>query len=110
MAVVQFICDPDKSGLEGEKDEQEQLQARKNTGDGLGDDPTDGQKESGDEGRSLRFKSYDMEDDIKVLRLDWHTKYACDSEKDGDSDNDRSDGDEPKKSGGWGFFTWFIVM
>ena len=114
MAVVQFICDPDKTGLEGDEDNEEEkrkLRARKSTGDGMGDDPTDGQKEPEDDGKSLRFKSYEMEDHVKVLRLDWHTKHACDSEQDGDSDDDRSEGDEPRKtSSHWGFFTWFIVM
>ncbi|OJJ87702.1 autophagy-related protein 27 [Aspergillus glaucus CBS 516.65] len=79
-AVIEFQCDPTRSGLEGistEEDtaEEEQLRA----------------KENGDE----------TDNESYVLKLDWKTRYACDdylSSKKGGSSNH------------WGFFTWFIVI
>lgn len=105
MAVIQFICDPDKTGLEGEEDEEKKLRTRKNSGKGMGDDPEEGGKEDEDDENSLRFISYEMEDDVKVLKLDWHTKVACESKKDRDKDDGRDN-----SGSHWGFFTWFIVM
>lgn len=95
-ALIEFQCDPTRSGLEGltttdDRDEEtKHLQARE------GDD------KSGDKSQSLQFKSFGpSDDDSYVLKLDWKTRYACDdylSSKKGDS------------SRHWGFFTWFIVM
>jgi autophagy-related protein 27 len=115
MAVIEFVCDPERTGLEGDD---------KDEGDGLPDDNDDdnkdkddgekeerrwdlGKREQGGKGQcedsdaSLRFCGYGPEDDEKtkvdVLRLEWRTKYAC---KDAPADS----------NGGWGFFTWFIIM
>jgi len=95
-AVIEFQCDPTRSGLEGlttheETAEEEQLQAKE-----------DGDDQIGDKSRSLQFKSFAPADDNSyVLKLDWKTRYACDdylsSKKGGSSSH-------------WGFFTWFIVM
>lgn len=96
-AVIEFQCDPTRSGLEGlstneDSVEEEKLRAKE---DG------DGGDQSGDRSRSLRFKSFGPADDSYVLKLDWKTRYACDdylsSKKGGSSSH-------------WGFFTWFIVM
>ena len=93
-AVIEFQCDPTRSGLEGistdeDTAEEEQLRA---TGDG----------DTGDKPHSLRFQSFGPADNGSyVLKLDWKTRYACDdylsSKKGGSSSH-------------WGFFTWFIVM
>jgi hypothetical protein len=95
-AVIEFQCDPTRSGLEGlttheETAEEEQLQAKE-----------DGDDQIGDKSRSLQFKSFAPADDNSyVLKLDWKTRYACDdylsSKKGGSSSH-------------WGFFTWFIVI
>ena len=94
-AVIEFQCDPTRSGLEGLKttDESDQEPEEKRLRM---------REEVGDKARSLQFKSFGPSDnDSYVLKLDWLTRYACDdylSSKKGDS------------SGAWGFFTWFIVM
>ncbi|KAL4895653.1 autophagy-related protein 27 [Aspergillus ambiguus] len=116
-AVIEFQCDPDRSGLEGlsdvrrkDKDEdadddepeedekQERRRLRRDDGDKDGEPPSDG----GDRSPSLSFKSFGpADDDSYVLRLDWRTRYACDhylEDKKGDS------------SGHWGFFTWLILI
>ncbi|EYE98995.1 autophagy-related protein 27 [Aspergillus ruber CBS 135680] len=93
-AVIEFQCDPTRSGLEGistEEDTAEEQLRAKEDGD-----------ESGDKSRSLRFQSFGPADNESyVLKLDWKTRYACDdylSSKKGGSSNH------------WGFFTWFIVI
>ncbi|EMC92192.1 hypothetical protein BAUCODRAFT_38217 [Baudoinia panamericana UAMH 10762] len=59
-----------------------------------------------DKGKSIQFVSFKEEkDDIKVLRLTWQTKYACE-----DAADLPSDGDGGKKRGGLGFFSWFIII
>ncbi|KAN0070812.1 Autophagy-related protein 27 domain containing protein [Elaphomyces granulatus] len=115
-ALIEFQCDPDKSGLEGLEDSEtsdaaanrrrSQLEATSddNTGDDKdgddkdGDDHDDGSNPS----RSLQFKSFKLVDDTYILRLDWKTRYACD-----DYLKNRKD-DSP--SGHWGFFTWLIII
>lgn len=98
QAVFEFICDHDRTGLEGLED-ADTRNFRKRVDQGLGDP-----EKKDEEVNSLRFKSYGPVDDIDVLRLDWLTKKACEDEEDDDSD------DEKKSDGHWGFFTWFIVM
>ena len=93
-AVIEFQCDPTRSGLEGldtseeagQEAEEKRLRAR---------------EEISARTPSLQFKSFGPSDNNSyVLKLDWLTRYACDDSlsKKGDS------------SGAWGFFTWFIVM
>lgn len=118
MAVIEFVCDPERSGLEGdEKDEEGDSPGDDDNKDGDDQDKDGdkkeerrwdlGKKDQGGKGKcsdsdaSLRFCGYGPEDDDKtkvdVLRLEWRTKYAC---KDAPSDS----------SGSWGFFTWFIII
>lgn len=110
MAIIDLQCDPERTGNEksppkkGKDDEDEKL--RKAESDDK-DDPDDDKNEDDDEDdNSLRFVSYKKEDDRQILRLDWRTKYACESYEEDDDD------DKGKDSNGkhWGFFTWFIVM
>ncbi|KAK5242509.1 type II membrane protein, partial [Cryomyces antarcticus] len=63
-----------------------------------------------DEGKSLRFVSYKPEGDhgVGTLRLEWHTKYACESQK--DVDDSPPSGKTPSSSSHWGFFTWFLII
>jgi hypothetical protein len=100
-AVIQFICDPDRTGEEqgrqirAAKDEDD-----KDDKDKDGDDDDDEEKP---QTSSLTFVSYGPsgdKEDREVLRLDWRTKYACEN---------YAGGDGAKKTG-WGFFTWFILM
>ena len=93
-AVVEFLCDQRseerRRGVSLKDDEEED-----------GDDK-DGKKTTDDgEGGTLSFTSYETVGEIKVLSLEWHTKYACENAPESDG----------KPSGGhWGFFTWLIVM
>ncbi|PLB48239.1 putative autophagy protein Atg27 [Aspergillus steynii IBT 23096] len=89
-AVIEFQCDPDRSGLEGlESTKDEEMRRREEAGDAQ-------------DQQSLQFKSFGLaDDDSYVLRLDWKTRYACDNyvdDKEGDS------------SSHWGFFTWLIII
>lgn len=119
-AVIDFICDRDVEGTEGEwaseveyeKDEKEKekrgeglagrgerglLGAR---GDGLVGGFADGEEQLLKEGAALKFVSYGVEPDgdFEELRLEWRTKYACENTF------------EDERSAGWGFFTWFLIM
>ncbi|KAL5338457.1 autophagy-related protein 27 [Aspergillus crustosus] len=109
-AVIDFECDPDKSGLEGLAENVKRLlRARAESEDGNGDE-----KEGNEDGedklpfyngsnpdRSLQFKGFGKgEGDTYVLELNWKTRYACD---------DYLKNREPS-SGHWGFFTWLIIL
>lgn len=112
-AVVSFICAKDMTGNEGNEDAEDKqlLRARKDEEESDDDDDSDdGDKKPGDRFKqdpksALQFVSYQEEevgkDKYDVLRMSWKTKYACE-------DSDIAD-DTPAK-GGWGFFTWFILL
>lgn len=91
-AVIEFICTPERTGLEGEGKEGDKARRR-----------DDEEEDGDDEGRSLRFISYGPSDDVDVLRLEWLTKHACEDAKDGD-------GGKGGRSRHWGVFTWFIIV
>ncbi|KAL4880226.1 autophagy-related protein 27 [Aspergillus karnatakaensis] len=109
-ALIDFECDPDKSGLEGLSDAVKRLlRSREDSKDDSGDEKEgegkgDGDKEPFNDGsnpdRSLQFKSFEKGDDKYVLNLTWKTRYACD---------DYLKNREPS-SGHWGFFTWLIII
>ena len=90
QAIIQFICDHDRTGLEGLESE-ERAEAD--------------EKESEGPDQSLIFRSYGAVDEVDILRLDWRTKYACEDTSGGKDDEKGDDA-----SSHWGFFTWFIVM
>ncbi|KAK8077203.1 autophagy-related protein 27 [Apiospora saccharicola] len=130
QAIIEFVCDKDKEGTEGEikpSDEYDDttnaaaLMRRGSPNDPLlfaadeggdGKDGKDGDKEPrptgpvqlGPEDRALIFESYgalESDKNIDVLRLTWKTKHAC--------ENAADNGDEtPSKS--WGFFTWIVIL
>lgn len=109
-AVITFLCDADKTGNEGFEVKDSQFSRREDDDDD--DDNEDDGKERfrQDSNNALQFLSYQSEGEGKermdVLRLDWKTKYACESSTGDNNDNDSRD---PSNSG-WGFFTWFILM
>ncbi|KAM0430603.1 hypothetical protein ACHAPT_005956 [Fusarium lateritium] len=109
-AIIEFLCDPDKEGTEGEwvwEEKGGKLKARE-------DEKKEGDDKDGDKGSeestiehqlkhdnaTLIWDSFDEEKDVGVLRLTWHTKYACESQTGGDGGS----------SSRWGFFTWFIII
>ncbi|KAK2762106.1 hypothetical protein FQN54_001113 [Arachnomyces sp. PD_36] len=100
QAVIEFRCDPERTGLEksGDKDASERAISAAEDGDEGGDEGGDDTEDE----NSLRFKSYGLVDDVGVLRLDWLTKYACE-------DFEEDDGDA-NSSSHWGFFTWLIII
>lgn len=104
-AVIEFKCDPDRSGLEGIRDvadgsteDQQQQQQTRQLVRADENDSADNNSES------LQFKSFGLvDDDSYVLKLDWRTRYACD-------DYLKNRNDEQSSSSRWGFFTWLIIM
>jgi len=104
-AVIEFVCDPDRSGLEGLVDEDDMGRRAVSAAESNDDDNSSR--------KSLTFKSFgQVDDDAYVLKLDWRTRYACDEYKGGDGKgDDDNDGDRENASGShWGFFTWLIIM
>lgn len=95
QAVIEFRCDPDRTGLEKATEAWDKRQKREDE-----DEDEDGDDEEDE--NSLRFVSYGLVDDVKVLRLDWLTKYACEDYE--------GDDDDANSSSHWGFFTWLIIM
>lgn len=88
-ALIDFKCDPERSGLEG-------ISTTENTGEQR-------RRAEGEEVKdaSLQFKSFGPDDDeVYILKLDWRTRYACDENQRGGESSSSS----------WGFFTWFIIM
>lgn len=113
QAIIEFVCDKERSGLDdekkgdGEKDKDDNKDKEKEKSPGDKAEKfirRDGsQCEGGDQ--SLRFCGYanekaDKGKDVKTLRLEWRTKYACEN---GQQGNDPG-------SSSWGFFTWFIII
>lgn len=121
-AIVQFECDPDRTGNEetkpadgkqsrreeGDKDTDKDKDKDENKGgdeEGKGDDngeKGDPDDKDPDENKSLRFISYKDEDNIQVLRLSWRTKYACEDVPDEEG--------SPDSTKGWGFFGWLFII
>jgi autophagy-related protein 27 len=111
-AIIEFVCDKDRTGLEGdEKDngdkEDDKDDDKEEDGDNKEeklrrrDDSSKGKCE--DSEASLRFCGFQLEDagkdkKAKTLRLEWRTQYACE--------------DAPPVDGGshWGFFGWFFIV
>ncbi|KAI0388801.1 autophagy-related protein 27 [Xylariaceae sp. FL0594] len=136
--VIDFICDKDREGTEGEYDSEdkyvagaESLRARADEkkedekdgkdgekGDEKGDDKPSKEVQLGlEKDPSLVFDRYGPSDsDVKVdiLHLTWSTKYVCQNKADDGSDGngDGDAGEEPKKpaSSHWGAFTWIVLL
>lgn len=120
QAIIDMQCDPERTG-----NERKPFRKTPKGGDDKDDDDDDDEDDDddGDDLNSLTFVSYGFENpdqEVQTLRLDWRTKYACDSFErdddgdDGDDDEGRDDeggeGKEANKSRHWGFFTWLILM
>ena len=108
MAIVDFLCAPDMEGTEGfdDKKEKRMIDAdaygsteKSNRQDG---DEVDHPKLPDlDEGKALKFSGYKIEDGIGILRLEWKTKHACE---------DAPEKDAASNTGGWGWFTWVLII
>ncbi|KHN98336.1 autophagy-related protein 27 [Metarhizium album ARSEF 1941] len=110
-AVVEFLCDPDKEGTEGEwesEDKYSKLRRRDDKeGDG-GKDESYSEHQLKSDNAALLWESYGPEQDADVLRLGWHTKYACEKRDGNDDGNNKGDGGGSSTS--WGFFTWLVII
>lgn len=107
-AVIEFECDPDRTGLEGlSADEEAGKRSERDLRASKDEEEEDDDDEKEDDKASLRFISYGTEGELDkrmdVLRLLWKTKYACETVED-----DKPAEEKPSNS--WGFFTWFIIM
>lgn len=117
-AVVEFLCDRDWTGNEGFEDAGKALMSfgamsKRKEDDGDEDEP---ELPDLDKGKALQFVRYEMDTDnaIKILRLRWKTKFACEgaaSAPDKDKGDKGGSGDDKEPvSKGWGFFTWLIIV
>ncbi|KKK14853.1 hypothetical protein AOCH_001770, partial [Aspergillus ochraceoroseus] len=98
-AVIEFQCDPGRSGLEGlDAADISRLLRIRDEGESDQPSPEDGSNPDS----SLQFKSWGpSDDDSYVLSLSWKTRYACDDYvKNRDQDS----------SSHWGVFTWLIII
>ncbi|KAG6005935.1 type II membrane protein [Claviceps maximensis] len=128
-AVVEFLCD-EKDGTEGEWEDsedkysvdEEKLRRRdgkkedemKSNDDNNNDNNKDRsfpEHQLRKDNAALIWESYGPEQDADVLRLTWHTKYACEKRNGNNDDDDGKKGDGGgDASAHWGFFTWFVVV
>lgn len=114
-AIVEMLCAADKTGKEGEwspkDDKYEQVPVEAEEDDAVGQRKRADGDESNNksehqllkEDAALIFDSYGpMADNgnVDVLRLTWHTKYACEG----------LPADEYPQSEHWGFFTWLVIL
>ena len=110
-AVVEFLCDPDKEGTEGEWEAEDKYKdsALSRRDDSNDDDDSDNDHSAIEhqlktDDAALIWESYGPEEDVDELHLTWYTKHAC--EKRDDSGDDTDEGTTTH----WGFFTWFVIM
>jgi len=98
-AVIDFVCDLERTGLEGSKAVTKDAPKMKRRDD---------KKEDDKSSASLKYVSY-ITDDTKepkqqTLHLEWRTKQAC-------KENAKTEDDKGKdSSSSWGFFTWIFIM
>ena len=115
QAIIEFVCDKERSGLEGDEKDGTEHEDDPKDGDSEKEQTPDQKEESlqrredsnkgkcEDSDRSLRFCGYETEHvkdkTIKTLRLEWRTKYACENAPRGED-----------ASTSMGFFGWFFIM
>ena len=115
-AVIEFLCQDkaeerskresnimDRREDDGKEDENRLNEADNDDDDSEEDHSATGEIAEDGHGGTLRYLSFDIVDDYRVLSLEWRTKYACENSNGGNSS-------ETEKSSHWGFFTWLIIM
>ncbi|KAK5632441.1 hypothetical protein RRF57_008155 [Xylaria bambusicola] len=132
QTVIDFVCNKDLDGSEGEHDTEDKYEPNKDPVEARVEDESNGDEDKdGDESTppkevqlgmdknpSLVFDRYgpsDTDTNVDVLHLTWSSKYVCESEADdgkkgGDDKGDDGDGEGKKPSSHWGAFTWIIVL
>lgn len=118
-AIIEFVCDKDRTGLEGNEKSGDKSGNDKEDDKKDGDKKDDDKKEENkqisrrgedskdqceDSDASLRFCGYKVENlekdkKARTLRLEWRTKYACEDAPENKPANSH-----------WGFFGWFFIM
>lgn len=96
-AIVDFICDKKKTGLENLYEPDDKYDDSKEKRE---EDKKEGSEADDDKTPSLQFIKYDETTDLDTLRLRWYTKDACEDAK----------SEKDAQGGHWGFFTWFVIM
>lgn len=95
-AIVEFVCDKTRTGLENLYDPKEKYDEEKVKRE------EDDKEEDDPKSSSLKFLRYDEgEGEADVLRMEWRTQYACEDSK---------EEQDAEKGNHWGFFTWFILI
>ncbi|KAK2607380.1 hypothetical protein N8I77_006057 [Diaporthe amygdali] len=118
QAIIEMVCDKDKTGKEGEWDPKDDKYepGQEETEEGGSSSARERKRADGDEGQNeksehqlrkpdsaLIFDSYGPRSEdakVDVLRLTWHTKYACEG----------LPADEYPSNEHWGFFTWLVIL
>ncbi|KAH6680143.1 autophagy protein-like protein Atg27 [Halenospora varia] len=96
-AIVDFICDKKKTGLENLYEPDDKYDDSKEKRE---EDKKEGSEADDDKTPSLQFIKYDETTDLDTLRLRWYTKDACEDAK----------SEKDAQGGHWGFFTWFVII
>jgi hypothetical protein len=104
-AIIEFLCDRNVTGNEGFEDAKERRLVSRAEGEDEDSGDEDITLPDLDKGKSIEFVSFktEGEDQTKVLRLKWRTKYACEGAE-------AAPPPPHKKSSSWGFFTWSLIM
>lgn len=99
-AVIELLCDKERTGLEGEW-QPKTSKAGGASGESARDEVGFPEKQLMSADTALVWEGYghNADSDIDVLKLTWHTKYACENGVD-PSDSSNS----------WGFFTWIVIL
>jgi hypothetical protein len=126
-AVVEMICDKDRTGTEGEWESEDRYdpdgekEKEKREEDKKEDDKKEeeGGDKDGDKGKvddevgwterqlkkenaALVWEGYNRQEGSDTLQLTWYTKYACETSVPDDKPEDASSH--------WGFFTWLVIL
>ncbi|RDW75007.1 autophagy protein Atg27 [Coleophoma cylindrospora] len=97
-AIVEFLCDKERTGLENLWNSEDQYTEKRKRADGDASEPVVDDKDL----PSLTFVKYDTSRPSEdILRLEWRTKHACVGAK------EEKDAEQGHR---WGFFTWFILI
>ncbi|KAJ2981374.1 hypothetical protein NUW58_g6704 [Xylaria curta] len=123
QTVIDFVCNKDLDGTEGEYDSEDKYEARAEDDKNEDQDNKDGNDENAppkevqlgiEKNPSLVFDGYSPSKDdekLDVLHLTWSSKYVCESKADDGSGGNGDEDDGAQKPGShWGAFTWIVIL
>jgi autophagy-related protein 27 len=125
QAVIEFVCDEKRSGLEDEWEAEDRYESSRLPISSASEDEKDSDKDDktkvspGSETQlskegdpSLEWNSYGRISGSAeyILHMTWKTKYACEKvpEGDGGKDGEKEGDNAPRRH--WGFFTWIVLL